>query len=291
MEYDPRMENMFPLRDPKDPVNRAHPRYAGPNGEVAAAVKVTEVLLARGAFSYLEQISKSDEHHRLPRLMRPALTQLKRALQEDVLAEMQRLIEGRPLETLRCQPARLAPTELPPHEQILAGQYGLFALEAAPEERPTLSNGRILCLYMGALLETEEEMLEYRQRHPGSLGYELDTPRKNSSKLVSVAALGAANSGPFANTALLPDTADPAYDHGRINALYMGFDVSMFDKDGQPRTERIAAVVALDNLFAPENPTREVRVDYGDAYLVQFGNPPVTDLNSDTQGTIKTEPV
>jgi hypothetical protein len=65
----------------------------------------------------------------------------------------------------------------------------------------------------------------------------------------------------------------------------------MLDKDGHPRTETVTALVALDNLFAPENPTREVRVDYGDAYLVQFGNPPVTELNSDIQGTIKTEPV
>ncbi|MBW8832912.1 MAG: hypothetical protein JF606_26680, partial [Burkholderiales bacterium] len=54
------------------------------------------------------------------------------------------------------------------------------------------------------------------------------------------------------------------------------------------------ALVALDNLYARSNPSREVRVNYGDAYLEQFKNPPPHERTSPTPTPtprIKLEPL
>ncbi|MBW8833193.1 MAG: hypothetical protein JF606_28200 [Burkholderiales bacterium] len=50
------------------------------------------------------------------------------------------------------------------------------------------------------------------------------------------------------------------------------------------------ALVALDNLYARSNPSRDVRVNYGDAYLEHFKHPPPHERTSPTQ-RIKPEPL
>ncbi|SUA93217.1 hypothetical protein [Pandoraea pulmonicola] len=269
MDPVPALENAFPLRDPSDPLHRVHPRYADVRGHIAAGVQATEARLGRGYFRYIEALAKHDEHRRLAPMRRTEVTLLRDSLQADVLAEMQRLIAGRAQDVPRCRPRRLQANELLAHEQILAGQYGLFAVDAlAPEQRPTLSNGKILALYMGALLESDDEMAQYAQTHPDSLAYDFEVSRHRV-----LAGLGATNSVAFANTALLPGP-EPAYDHQRLNAVFIPFDVSMIDRDGGNCREAVIALVALDNLYSATNPAREVRVDYGEAYLAQFATMP-----------------
>jgi hypothetical protein len=50
--------------------------------------------------------------------------------------------------------------------------------------------------------------------------------------------------------------------HQRSRPACVGVD------KGRPQT--IMALVGLDNLYASDNPKRQVRVDYGDKYLEQF---------------------
>jgi hypothetical protein len=79
----------------------------------------------------------------------------------------------------------------------------------------------------------------------------------------------------FANTALRrpdPDHPEPAYDYERLNALFLPFDLELIDKDGVRRSEVAVALVALDNLFPPndDRPHAQVLADYGPGYLVNF---------------------
>jgi len=142
---------------------------------------------------------------------------------------------------------------------------------------------------MGALLETDEELHQYHQEHPSSEQYEMNIDESRPGAAV-VAALGAANSTAFANTALKFDGDRPCYDHERLNAIFLQFRAQMSDNAGQPHEQSFMALVALDNLYASSNPSREVRVHYGDAYLEQFKNPPAHERTSPTP-RIKSEPL
>ncbi|MBW8833377.1 MAG: hypothetical protein JF606_29190, partial [Burkholderiales bacterium] len=82
----------------------------------------------------------------------------------------------------------------------------------------------------------------------------------------------------------------PCYDHERLNAIFLPFRAQMTDNAGGPHAQTLMALVALDKLYARSNPSREVRVNYGDAYLEQFKNPPPHERTSPTP-RIKPEPL
>jgi hypothetical protein len=269
MEPVPAMEAAFPFRDPKDPLARVHPRFADESGAVAAKVSVTQASLATGYRTYLKQLAASDAHGRLAGMSAAQVKAAMDSMENDVLAEMIRLIAGEMPEVPRIEPKLLGTQDVQAHEQVLIGRYGLNAVEVPPEEQPTLRNGRILGLYLGALVEDDDALADYHRDHPQALAYEMDVT-KRSGQLVAVSALGAANATAFANTAIKAGTEAPEYDHARINAVFIPFDLSMTDKDGRRSAQTIMALVALDNLYASDNPDRQVRVDYGDKYLEQF---------------------
>jgi hypothetical protein len=187
----------------------------------------------------------------------------------------------------------LSAADVQDHEQALIGQYGLFVPRPSDRsEYPTLSNGRILGFYTGALLENERQREQAKATHPDSDHYGMDLTRPAQPKRrgrtdwsgsrrptpVTYSALGFANSMAFANTALRrpdPDNPSPAYDQERINTLFVPFDVVLTDKRGQPRKETVVALAALDNLFpeGDDRPHAQVLADYGDAYLSNFSAP------------------
>ncbi|MBW8833124.1 MAG: hypothetical protein JF606_27830 [Burkholderiales bacterium] len=292
MDPDARLDAVFPLRDPARPLTHVHARYANADGSLSERVGCTEVALDTGIYSYLRTLA-SQRDGRLPTLGPAQWTALVRSLERDMMSEIQRLIAGTPAQPPRCVPRRLSEQDLPESERAaLTGHYGLFvnaALEGV--QRPLLSNGNVLGVYMGALLETDEDLEQYRQEHPSSVQYEMDIDQSRPEPAV-VAALGAANSTAFANTALRFDGDRPCYDHERLNAIFLPFRAQMTDNAGEPRAQSFMALVALDNLYASSNPSREVRVNYGDAYLEQFKNPPPHERTSPTPTPrIKPEPL
>ncbi|MBW8843347.1 MAG: hypothetical protein JF607_00030, partial [Burkholderiales bacterium] len=290
MDPDARLDAVFPLRDPSRPLTHVHARYANADGSLSERVGCTEVALDTGIYSYLRTLA-AQRDGRLPTLGPAQWTALVRSLERDMMSEIQRLIAGTPAQPPRCVPRRLSEQDLPETERAaLTGHYGLF-VDAALEgvQRPLLSNGKVLGVYMGALLETDEELEQYRQEHPSSVQYEMDIDQNRPEPAV-VAALGAANSTAFANTALRFDGDRPCYDHERLNAIFLPFRAQMTDNAGEPHAQSFMALVALDNLYASSNPSREVRVDYGDAYLEQFKNPPPHERTAPTP-RIKPEPL
>ncbi len=267
MAPDPAMDDAFPWRDPENP-HRVHRRYADAAGRVSPWTSVGPVRWMPAMDAHFWTLAERDETLRTRALSAPERRQLREALAQDVHDELARLIAGRP-RTPRCHVRRLRPEELPAHEQPLAGQQGLFVDGAdEPGQRHTATRGRILGLYMGMLLESEDEEAAHLQRYPGGNAYLLDV-RRPGGRLIGLAGLGAANAAVFANTSLLP--GEPArYDKERLNASFVAFDVRMTDGRGRAVRETAVALVAFDALYGPLHPRREVRVDYGDDYLRHF---------------------
>jgi len=165
MEPVPGNDDKFPLRDLKNPA-RAHPRYAGDDGKCHRNVALKKIKLddKEGAHKFLQELCASDP--RLPLNRRQLKTALL-ALAADAKEEFERLIEERPHTNPRCQPRQLSAADVQDHEQVLIGQYGLFAPRPSdPAQYPTLSNGRILGFYMGTVLENEHQRQQALATHP-----------------------------------------------------------------------------------------------------------------------------
>lgn len=263
MDPDPAMDNVFPIRDPADP-RRPHSYYADDSGNIGRT-QIKEVGLMRGMASYLynlaqDERSKPAGEQRL-NLSRGQVQQAISGLRQSVLAELKRTLQGEPAESPAVEVRRMNEADVAPHEKALIGQYGLFVADGPDATLPTFTNGRILGLYAGARLETEQEYQQHNDRYGAEEvnRYALDTTRS-----VTLSPLGGANAMAFANTALDPADDVPAYDHRRLNATFMPFTVNMQDRVGRPRTETVMAIVAFDNIHG------QILVDYGDEYLQQF---------------------
>ncbi|HET9646199.1 MAG TPA: hypothetical protein VFP68_23235, partial [Burkholderiaceae bacterium] len=255
----------FPLRDPADPLRRVHPRYAGSDGKCDPKVQIRDVRLGNGFRSYFRQLAKTDDRLRIES---GDLSGLIEQLEEDARRELNRLMQERP-GLARCQPRLLRKEDVLAHEHVLVGQYGLFVRRPARQsDLPTLSNGRILGFYMGALVDNDDDLARTESDHPDYALYAIDTcaPRGR----VTYSGKGATNSLAFANTALKPGAGEPAYDTGRINAIFIDFSVGLFDNQGKHSRESLVAMVALDNLFDDKRDEVQVLVDYGDAFLEHF---------------------
>ncbi|KQV81162.1 hypothetical protein [Rhizobacter sp. Root1221] len=263
----PENDHKFPLRDPADALGRAHPRYADKDGNVHPRVGLRKMQFGSGFRSYFRELVKSKDARLSvdPRRLPEVMTRV----EEDAARELQRLIRGE-VGPPRCTPRLLRDSDVQPHERMLVGQHGLFVPRPeAAADRPTLSNGRILGFYMGALVENDHELAQTASLHPDYERYAIDAhPRGNGRVMYS--GLGATNSIAFANTALKADSAEPASDHKRLNSLFIEFDATLTDNTGKPRIERLVAMVALDNLFDDNHADAQVLADYGEDFLENF---------------------
>jgi hypothetical protein len=152
---------------------------------------------------------------------------------------------------------------------MLIGQYGLFATD----DTSRAAHGRILGIYLGALLRGEDDESLAQTQHPDYERYLLDaaSAQGTGSRVSTYSADGAANSIAFANTALLAPRQGqrPAYDDGRINAVFVSYRVRLTDNRGRSVTEHVSVLVGLANLAAGQ----QVLVSYGDRFLEQFQPP------------------
>ncbi|HET9645253.1 MAG TPA: hypothetical protein VFP68_18280, partial [Burkholderiaceae bacterium] len=167
----PENDHKFPLRDPADPLGRVHPRYAGLNGNCDPKVQIRDVRIGNGFRSYFRDFVKTDGRLRIDARELPGLIE---RLEEDARRELDRLIHERP-GPVRCQPRVLQKADVMAHEKALVGQYGLFVRRPSPgSELPTLSNGRILGFYMGALLDNDDAVARTVSVHPDYALYAID---------------------------------------------------------------------------------------------------------------------
>lgn len=260
MEPVPANNHKFPMRGLNDPLGRVYERYAGDDGQCHPDVTLRSVDIAPGYKNFVNQL------YRDPRVNLPPqqIVAVRKQLIANAQAEFERLIRGEHTDTWPCEPRKLSRDEVPRHEQALAGQYGLFLKTDAPDEAPLLKNGRILGFYMGVFAANDKDIEIIEKQHPDYARYALEAPGAKG-RLVVYSAQGCANDLAFANTALLADAPTPTYDQTRINATFVPFEVKLTDKKGKPASEKVIAVVALNNAI-----DKELRIDYGNAFLQQF---------------------
>jgi hypothetical protein len=278
------MDNQFPWRSADDPLHRVYEPYAAEDGsvhpEVLARVDQITANISGGQYP-LERIARNAEDTRLP--VRVQLGERRsdtaqylgdvvwRQLEHAVAAEIRRLTRGTPHEH-PVTPGRVEENHVRPHERPLIGQWGLFLRTAEHRSgpRPSLLNGRILGVYLGAVLDTEEASTTWARTYSRYPDYRMDVPT-GPRRTTTMSAEGAANSIAFANTAITADTRRPNYDRNAINACFVNFTVRMPDRHGGYRDQPIAVLVALENAFDPVlNPYGMIVVEYGDDYLRYF---------------------
>jgi hypothetical protein len=277
---DSRMDDAFPWRDPDDPVGRVFKPYAGEDGQVHPALRehadriTSEMSVGK---KLVRQLVSSNDNTFLPRGTKT--TALWPVLEDSVAREVRRLVRGEHAR-LPVVPSLMTAADLRPHEQMLRGRNGLrlspeIMLTARSGDRrdlPSLSNGRILGVYLGAVLDNGTDLENWERTHIHFPSYAMDASTQSGRK-VTMSAEGAANAIAFANTALLPDTPTAQFDHNRINATFLGFVVRLPDPHdpSRHRNQSIVALAALDNAFDPAtNPEGLILADYGNGYLDLF---------------------
>gem|GEM_PF-6380149 len=279
MEPVPANNDRFPLRDPADPASRVYPRYADDDGKCHPNVKLMGIDLASGYKSYFKSLC---DDPRAALAKGQTHTKVKQALLRNAKREFERLIREEETEMRPCMPRRLTREQLPEHERMLEGRYGLFLNAEQEADPPVLANGRILGFYMGLFAESDEQIAAIEGQHPEFQSYAMDAIRRGG-RLTLYSALGCANDLAFANTALRASASQPSYDFERLNAEFVPFEVRLTDKQGRLRRETVVAMVALSNAIG-----KEIRVDYGDAFLDQFRVAPGP--SPDEGVRVKTEP-
>ncbi len=269
----------FPFRDPADP-RWVDPGFANASGAVSTQVWTRAARLKAPTVAFLARAAGIDD---------VTMARLVPLLEADALSEMHRLVSGHAVPP-RYEVRPLRSEDLPPHEQLLTGLPGLFApAEDRPERRPTLGNGRILGLYMSTIEPAVDRPFAGNTQDPHGACCALALIRRGGS-LIGLSGSDAPwdawpralNEGQYpivtANTALLPGFPLRA-DAQRNNALFVPFDVQLTDATGRLRTAMVIALVALDRTYAPDHPTGELRVDYGEEVLNAFSrNSRVTSL-------------
>jgi hypothetical protein len=292
----PGSNQVFPLRDPADPLHRVSPPFADPDGRLHPKVQVLKVVLGPHFRKLMEMAKDSDEE----RLVLPPgvkVTEWVNEKKEQMEQDVRQLLEAtisEPRAEPRVEPRILRPQDVLTHEEGLIGQYGTFLtsqeLSAEPGRRALLSEGRVLGLYGGAVLDGEEAVEQWAETHPNFPEYALTVTGRGGHREdeVIISAEGFGTTVAFANTRLLPGPPGPdgpLRDHGvtGINALFLTFHVRITDNTGTGRWQSIAALAGLDNLYPPHNRSGMVIADYGADYeLPAPGGPP--------DPAVKTEP-
>ncbi len=271
------MNNAFPFRDPNDPQGRVYEPYADENGQLHSAVvrradEITAEMI--GTKAMLKGIARDPDDTRLPATAATGLTAVWPALERAVAAEMRRLVREEPLATPVVRVGEVTEKHVREHERALVGENGLFlsrrSADIPPAEWPSLRNGRILGVYLGAVLDSGETLANWEETYRKYPSYAMKLAKTRNT----MSAEGAANFIAFANTATEDSGHGLTYDHDRINAVFVKFRIHLFDKGENPRAQTIAVLMALDNAFDREtNPDGVILVDYGDDYLSLLENP------------------
>ncbi|MFC5112105.1 hypothetical protein [Kibdelosporangium philippinense] len=241
-----------------------------------------------GSKNYLKYIAHNEEDDRLPDTPNSYLEALWPTLEANVGHEIRRLIRGEALQRPLVRVDRVPREHLQPGEGALLNQWGLYFAEWPPSpdmrSRPSLLNGRILGVYLGAVLDDPNDLKVWEETyvHFPHYAVEMGTnsslrKAKNRDKFKStMSAEGAANFAAFANTALkLVPKEDGgqklAIDLGRVNAQFLDFRIRMPDRFGRTRWQMISVLVAFENAFDIEvNPYGMIIIDYTDTYLPLF---------------------
>jgi hypothetical protein len=192
-------------------------------------------------------------------------------MEQDVRDLVQATISG-PADDPRLSARILTAGDVAEHEKAhLPGQYGTFLtaamLAVAEDLRPLLRNGRVLALYVGAVLASDAAREGWEEAHPVRFHTMQTQPGQQ------MASEGYAGAAAFTNTRVLPGRQE--YDNSLtgINTAWLPFWVTLTHPRRQPRTMIIMAQVGLDNLYGPHNPAGMTLASYGEKFGFHYIKP------------------
>ena len=289
-DYDPKLDWIFPIRDPANPA-RIHPDYADPGDPTRCAtnVGINSVQFFKGG------TKKTKWGTRLPvtemtedRLWQMLKTHfgndhlysngpdkdmkdefiesLKHACRQELEACIKGEAQPPSSESVKVVPVAAEQCDNLDEAHALAGQYGGVLASYDKNKQPNLRNGRIVCLFAGARLETNEE----RDAYFGTLGPELAKQaqlhysvgvRKHGTKKKRVdwAPYGGGNMGQYFNSSFKPDgKVDPA----QCNARFMPVTFELTTRNGSKRRETMMAVIQYREIAEG----KQIKLDYGEEY-------------------------
>jgi hypothetical protein len=202
--------------------------------------------------------------------------QVRERLAEDVRGLLTAILAGQAQEPRLI--ARILDTDdVDPREDMLVGQHGAFLtaemLSAGPDDRPLLSNGQVLGLYAGAVLDRQGAREAWDRLHQPAGTHTIDVPSRTGKTMVSIASEGYAGAVSFANTRLIPgqDRSDETVTG--INAEFILFRIQLQHRDGRTRWQPTMALVGLDNLYGDHNPRGMVITNYGSSFHIKTEAP------------------
>lgn len=233
--YEPRLESVFPIRDPAHP-HCVHPDYANPQdpSRCASQVRIVSMALHESTLDQLWTLGGHTETFPSSDGRDPAAE--KNKFREQILAacrnELEATLRGQSppsqsaLEVIRIRPEHCRGPE---EAAALVGQYGVVLSEQGFEDQPTLAKGRILCFFSGARKITHAP-------HPGG------------------------NLAQYVNSAFRTIGRDNVFvDQQACNTSLHPATVELCSADGRPMRETMFFLA----LYRELQPNEQILLDYG----------------------------
>ncbi|MFJ8916073.1 hypothetical protein [Amycolatopsis sp. NPDC102389] len=269
------MDDLFPLRDRRDP-SRADEPYADDNGDVHPAVKrgVDRITakMAEG-MAMLRGIAEDPDDPRLPAELATKMSAVQQFLGIKVAEELKRLVLRKSLLSPRLVVGPVLPEHVLNHDQGLANgkELGvqLSDAEAALPGNPALAGSRIDVkgLYLGASLRTPGSQEEWKEKYRQAPHYTFAT-RSRGANITHIAGEGMTNSVGFVNAPTAPDAYPPEINHAAVNSLLIPFKITIPNKRGKDVEDMVIALIVLDNAYdSSDNPHHVLWAEYSHEFF------------------------
>lgn len=270
--YNDSLERVFAIRDPRHP-GQVHPAYADPADarHCSAAVRVREVSFFTSSRAPVNESTLWDflkegfPGHSFADQAR-LIAALKTSIQQEITATLRG--EAPPscasVTVVRMEAAHCDSEQ---ESQALSGQYGALLKDYAAQSQPSLGNGRIVCLFAGARLQSGQDLAAYQFAFGETALYSYGAQARQfkGTSNVQLAPYGGGNMAQYLNSTFEADLkGDLRVDTKRVNCVLFPVQIDLSDKDGQPRSESMLAVIQVQ----PVAQGKQLKLDYGPDYIL-----------------------
>ncbi|MDO9437353.1 hypothetical protein [Hydrogenophaga sp.] len=279
-KYNIALENVFPVRDPRFP-KQVHPDYAEDNDPTRChkAMRIGKIklmpmkVLTKKGWVHADtavELAKFLKHFKKPDI-RDA-DELREAMLSAIERDLTATMKGKaPPSTEWVEVVDLKATQCDgeAEAQALVGRGGVVPKKYAPKHQPSIANGRIVGIFAGARIKTDEDDAAYaaavgKQAETVSRDYGVSVPYGRTH--VDWYPYYGGNLCQYLNTTFeLSDTPNElVIDADKTNAVFVRVSIPMLTKSGKWRTEPMYVVVQI----GPVKKGKQLKLDYGDGYTL-----------------------
>ena len=279
--YEPALDKLFPIRDPAHP-EHVHPDYADPDDPSRCSPKV----VIQGINFYKTSGNAINENNLwqyakahfkdLPFKRKTLFIEaLKRSCHEELTATMK---GGEPPSSRQVKIEEItqeSQCDSPEEFKALENQYGGFLRDYEPSKQPSLRNGKIVCMFAGARLTSDEDDQQYMRLFGSEFSsrvlkdYAANTKKYGERDQVTWAPYGGGNMGQYFNSSFKPDAEGKlVVDAAQANAFFCPVMLDLTDHHGNARKESMLLVVQ----HRPIAEGKQIKLNYGDSYTLEAGS-------------------